>query len=107
MTFDLYTIRQMISSAGEWQIPFNPNLTETSPFYIDNYNVVSVPMMFKESKFYTMTDVPLGAKVLKLPYKAGVSMLILLPNKDVDYTHIDDEISAAKFQYWITKLTKT
>lgn len=63
-------------------------------------------MMFKEDKFYMMEDVPLGAKVLKLPYQEGVSMLILLPNKGMDYTVIDDEITAQRFLSWIQKLKK-
>ncbi|XP_023275735.1 protein Z-dependent protease inhibitor-like, partial [Seriola lalandi dorsalis] len=86
---------------GTWQMPFNSNFTENAPFYIDNYNVVQVPMMFKEDKFYTMEDRQLGAKVLKLPYRGGVSMLILLPNKGRDYTVIDDEITAPKFLSWV------
>nr|BAM36363.1 protein Z-dependent protease inhibitor [Oplegnathus fasciatus] len=92
---------------GAWEKPFNPNFTENAPFYIDNYRVVEVPMMFKEDKFYTMEDIPLGAKVLKLPYQEGVSMLILLPNRGMDYTVIDDEITAEKFLSWIKKLQKT
>ncbi|KAI3367737.1 hypothetical protein L3Q82_026575 [Scortum barcoo] len=92
---------------GAWEKPFNSNLTENAPFYIDNYSVVDVPMMFKEDKFYTMEDVLLGAKVLKLPYQEGVSMLILLPNKGTDYNVIDDEISAEKFLSWISRLYKT
>ncbi|XP_026162085.1 protein Z-dependent protease inhibitor [Mastacembelus armatus] len=92
---------------GAWQMPFNPNFTTSASFYIDNYNVVQVQMMFKEDKFYVMEDVPLGAKVLKLPYQEGVSMLILLPNKGIDYTVIDDEITAEKFLSWVKKLQKT
>ncbi|XP_022606236.1 protein Z-dependent protease inhibitor-like [Seriola dumerili] len=92
---------------GTWQMPFNSNFTENAPFYIDNYNVVQVPMMFKEDKFYTMEDRHLGAKVLKLPYRGGVSMLILLPNKGRDYTIIDDEITAPKFLSWVRGLTKS
>ncbi|XP_071398359.1 protein Z-dependent protease inhibitor [Centroberyx affinis] len=91
---------------GEWQMPFNPNYTENAPFYIDNYNTVPVPMMFKEDRFYMMEDIHLGANVLRLPYQEGVAMLILLPNKGVDYTLIDDEITAARFQSWIKKLEK-
>ncbi|XP_028251990.1 protein Z-dependent protease inhibitor [Parambassis ranga] len=91
---------------GAWEMPFNSNLTENAPFYIDNYNIVQVPMMFREDKFYTMEDVPLGARVLKLPYQEGVSMLILLPNKGMDYTVIDDEITAERFQRWVRKLQK-
>uniref|UniRef100_A0A4W5RGK0 Serpin family A member 10 n=1 Tax=Hucho hucho TaxID=62062 RepID=A0A4W5RGK0_9TELE len=92
---------------GEWQMPFNPNHTENGRFYIDNYNIVQVPMMFRmEDKFYTMDDIPLKAKVLKLPYREGVSMLILLPNKGLDYTTIDDEITAKRFLSWIKNLKK-
>ncbi|XP_028293099.1 protein Z-dependent protease inhibitor [Gouania willdenowi] len=91
---------------GNWKLPFNPNLTQNAPFHIDNYNIVQVPMMFKEDKFYTMEDIPLGARVLKLPYQEGVSMLILLPNKDKDYTEIDEEISAKRFLTWVDKLEK-
>lgn len=87
-------------------MPFNHNLTENAPFYIDNYNIVQVPMMFLEDKFYFMEDVPLGARVLKLPYQEGVSMLILLPNKGMDYTVIDDGITAERFLSWIKKLQK-
>lgn len=63
-------------------------------------------MMFIEDKFYMMEDDHLGAKVLKLPYQEGFSMLILLPNKNVDYTVIDDEISATRFLQWIKQLQK-
>ncbi|XP_039897866.1 protein Z-dependent protease inhibitor [Simochromis diagramma] len=91
---------------GAWKMPFNSNLTRNAPFYIDNYNIVQVPMMFKEDKYYTAEDVSLRAKVLKLPYQEGVSMLILLPNPDMDYTMVDDEITAERFQSWIAKLRK-
>lgn len=97
----------IISSIGAWQIPFNPETNLSAPFYIDNYNVVQVQMMVKEDKFYMMEDVSLGAKVLKLPYREGVAMLILLPNKSIDYTVIDDEITAEKFLSWVRRLQKT
>ncbi|XP_039992599.1 protein Z-dependent protease inhibitor [Xiphias gladius] len=115
-------VREMISSLGAeiqlmlintiffqgaWQIPFNPETNLSAPFYIDNYNVVQVQMMVKEDKFYMMEDVSLGAKVLKLPYREGVAMLILLPNKSIDYTVIDDEITAEKFLSWVRRLQKT
>lgn len=96
----------MISSTGGWQKPFNPNFTNNAPFHIDNYNIVQVPTMFLEDKFYTMEDVSLGARVLKLPYQEGHSMLILLPNKGMDYTVIDEGITAEKFLSWIKKLQK-
>ncbi|XP_070777014.1 LOW QUALITY PROTEIN: protein Z-dependent protease inhibitor [Enoplosus armatus] len=109
-TLDAMTQLMLINTIffqGAWQMPFNPNFTENAPFYIDNYSVEQVPMMFKEDKFYTMDDDPLGAKVLKLPYQTDVSMLILLPDKGMDYTAIDDEITAERFLSWIKKLQKT
>ncbi|KAG7238533.1 hypothetical protein INR49_030806 [Caranx melampygus] len=108
-TLDPQTLLMLINTIffrGNWQIPFNPNFTISAPFYIDNYNIVQVPMMSLEDKFYMMEDVPLGAKVLKVPYQGGVSMLILLPNKDRDYTVIDDEINAKKFLSWVNGLSK-
>ena len=63
-------------------------------------------MMFYEGTVYTMEDVPLGARVLKLPYQEGHSMLILLPNKGMDYTVIEEGITAEKFLSWIKKLGK-
>ncbi|XP_070836051.1 protein Z-dependent protease inhibitor [Chaetodon trifascialis] len=108
-TLDAMTQVMLINTIffqGNWQIPFNPNFTENAPFYIDNYRVVQVPMMFMEDKFYMMEDAHLGAKVLKLPYEEGVSMLILLPKKGMDYTAIDDGINAERFLSWIKKLQK-
>lgn len=95
-----------VSSTGSWELPFNPNITANAPFYIDNYSVVQVPMMFLEDKFYMMVDTFLGVKVLKLPYKEGVSMLIVLPNKNVDYTETDDEITADRIFKWTKMLRK-
>lgn len=93
-----------ISSTGAWEMPFNSNLTQNAPFYIDNYSVVEVPMMYIDDKFYMAQDQQLGAELLKLPYREGVSMLIVLPNKGVDYTVIDDEITASRFRHWTRNL---
>lgn len=95
-----------VSSTGSWELPFNPNFIVNAPFYVDNYSVVQVPMMFLEDKFYMMVDPNIDVKVLKLPYKEGVSMLIVLPNKNVDYTEIDDEITAARIFRWTKMLRK-
>lgn len=108
-TVDAQTELMLINTIffrGEWKSPFNPNLTKTEPFYVDNYNIVQVQMMFKEAKFYFLSDITLGAKILKLPYDHEVSMLILLPNKGVDYTAIDDEITADRFEGWIQNMNE-
>ncbi|XP_077476746.1 protein Z-dependent protease inhibitor [Stigmatopora argus] len=109
-SLDPMTVLMMVNTfyfQGGWQMPFNPNYTYNAPFYVDNYNIRQVPMMSLEDKFQTMEETQLGARLLKLPYLEGVSMLILLPNKGVDYNTIDDEITANKILGWIKKLKQT
>ncbi|RXN22843.1 Z-dependent protease inhibitor-like protein [Labeo rohita] len=91
---------------GEWDRPFDPNSTEMSRFYIDKYNIVQVPMMVKEDKFSTAEDGELRARVLRLPYRGGAALLIVLPDTAADYTVIDDEISAERFYGWIKNLRR-
>ncbi|XP_076833964.1 protein Z-dependent protease inhibitor [Brachyhypopomus gauderio] len=91
---------------GAWEHPFDSNLTRNSRFYVDKYNIVQVPMMFVMDKFYIASDDELRAKVLRLPYLGGASMLIVLPDSHADYTTIDDEINAARFQSWIKNMEK-
>lgn len=106
LTFDGHKYKITIFPTGIWQIPFAPEFTQNAPFYIDNYRVVQTPVMCKHDNFYMMEDDQIRAKVLKLPYQEGFSMLILLPNKKVDYTVIDDEITASRFLRWIKQLQK-
>ncbi|XP_009291625.2 protein Z-dependent protease inhibitor [Danio rerio] len=91
---------------GDWERPFNPNNTEKSRFYVDKYNIVQVPMMMLEEKFSVVEDRDLRARVLRLPYRGGASMLILLPNADADYTAIEDEISAERLHGWIKNMRR-
>ncbi|XP_006632604.1 serpin peptidase inhibitor, clade A (alpha-1 antiproteinase, antitrypsin), member 10a [Lepisosteus oculatus] len=92
---------------GKWELPFNSSFTEEARFYVDKYNIVKVPMMFREDKYYLAYDPVLKLGILKLPYRGHAAMLVLLPDKGVDYTSIDDEISAESFLGWIQKLKKT
>ncbi|KAL6105671.1 serpina10 [Pungitius sinensis] len=80
-TLDALTKLMLIDTIlfqGSWRKPFNPNFTSNAPFH-----------------------------VLRLPYREGVSMLILLPNKGMDYTVIDDAITAKRFLSWIKELQKS
>lgn len=77
-----------------------------SRFYVDKYNIVQVPMMVKEDKFSTAEDRELRARVLRLPYRGGAALLIVLPDAAADYTVIDDEISAERFYGWIKNMKR-
>ncbi|XP_058604336.1 protein Z-dependent protease inhibitor isoform X2 [Onychostoma macrolepis] len=91
---------------GDWDRPFDPNSTEMSRFYVDKYNIVQVPMMVKEDRFSTTEDAELRARVLRLSYRGGVALLIVLPDAAADYTAIDDEISAERFHRWIKNMRR-
>lgn len=91
---------------GAWDLPFDPNNTENGRFYVDKYNIVQVPMMFKDDTFYTTYDKELKVKVLRLPYVGGSAMIIVLPDADVDYTEVDEEITATRFTDWTQNLKK-
>lgn len=61
-------------------------------------------MMFNMDMFSVASDDELRAKVLRLPYRGGAAMLIVLPDQHVDYTVIDDEINADRFLRWIKNM---
>lgn len=66
-----------------WKHPFNVAFTEVKPFYTEN-NVISgyVNMMHQYGAF-NMTEIPvINAKILELPCKGEISLLILLPIKN-------------------------
>ncbi|MGH0154518.1 UNVERIFIED_CONTAM: hypothetical protein FKN15_029846 [Acipenser sinensis] len=91
---------------GKWEEPFDANYTEQARFYVNNYRIVSVPMMFRSDKFKLGYDDKLKLSILKLPYRGDASMIVLLPDKDADYNSIDEEISAERFYQWLRMLKK-
>lgn len=63
-------------------------------------------MMFSVDMFSVASDHELRAKVLRLPYRGGAAMLIVLPDLYIDYTTIDDEIDAVRFLSWIKNMNQ-
>ncbi|KAA0708606.1 Alpha-1-antitrypsin Alpha-1 protease inhibitor [Triplophysa tibetana] len=107
---DSQTMAMLISAAyftGQWQQPFNASNTQEERFYVNKYTIVQVPMMFRSDKYYLAYDPTLEVGILKLPCEDGMAMLVLLPNEDVDYTHIEESITGHVFRGWVAKLKKT
>ncbi|CAM4651354.1 unnamed protein product [Leuciscus chuanchicus] len=103
----LFVDGSVLETHSNWDHPFDPNSTEMSRFYVDKYKIVQVPMMFKEDKFSTAEDSELRARILRLPYRGGAALLIVLPDATADYTVIDDEINAERFLGWIKNMRRT
>ncbi|XP_041489227.1 serine protease inhibitor A3N-like [Microtus oregoni] len=67
---------------GQWETPFDPNLTFASDFYLGNEKTVKVPMM--KFKFLTtpyFRDKELSCTVVELKYTGHASALFILPDQ--------------------------
>ncbi|XP_051511181.1 serpin peptidase inhibitor, clade A (alpha-1 antiproteinase, antitrypsin), member 10a [Myxocyprinus asiaticus] len=109
-TVDPQSMAMLISAAfftGQWQQPFNVSFTQEERFYVNKYNIVQVPMMLRSDKYYLAYDPTLKVGILKLACAEGIAMLVLLPDEDVDYTHIDEAFTGDVFRGWVAKLKKT
>uniref|UniRef100_A0A4W5NL40 Serpin peptidase inhibitor, clade A (alpha-1 antiproteinase, antitrypsin), member 10a n=2 Tax=Hucho hucho TaxID=62062 RepID=A0A4W5NL40_9TELE len=92
---------------GQFALTFNTNFTQDERFYVNKYKIAMVPMMFRSDKYHLAYDRSLKLGVLKLPMTGGAAMLVLLPDEDVDYTSIDEEITGERFQGWLKQLKRT
>ncbi|XP_032764213.1 serine protease inhibitor A3L isoform X2 [Rattus rattus] len=67
---------------GKWKVPFNPNDTTESEFYLDEKRSVKVPMMkIKEVTTPYVRDEELSCSVLELKYTGNASALFILPDQ--------------------------
>ena len=67
---------------GKWKVPFNPNDTFESEFYLDEKRSVKVPMMkIKDLTTPYVRDEELSCSVLELKYTGNASALFILPDQ--------------------------
>lgn len=67
---------------GKWKVPFNPNDTFESEFYLDEKRSVKVPMMkIKDLTTPYIRDEELSCSVLELKYTGNASALFILPDQ--------------------------
>ncbi|XP_054900638.1 alpha-1-antitrypsin homolog [Poeciliopsis prolifica] len=67
---------------GQWERPFDKNLTEKAEFHVDENSKVEVDMMKKMGRFDYYQDQDNHSTIVLLPYKGNTSMLIVLPDKN-------------------------
>ena len=98
---------------GKWQMQFKPKDTKPAPFYIDESNTVTVPMMSQKAHFKTAYADEVGIKMLELPYSGkNLSMIILLPNTEyrlpdveqIQLTDVEQKLTAENLRGWLAKL---
>ncbi|XP_004628453.1 serpin B9-like isoform X1 [Octodon degus] len=86
---------------GSWKEQFPKSDTEEMPFKINQEKEKQVQMMFQTHTFPWSYVRELRAQILELPYKGQeLSMVVVLPDKDVDLSTVEKALTPEKFQTW-------
>ncbi|XP_039725390.1 serpin B9 isoform X1 [Pteropus medius] len=86
---------------GRWKEQFDKTYTSEMPFKISQKEQKPVQMMFQEATFNLAYIEEVQAQVLELPYTGEeLSMLILLPDDNVDLSLVEKNLTFEKFIAW-------
>ncbi len=91
--FTRAVIVDAISFYGKWAIPFQKELTINEPFYLNANKTIQAKMMRRTGSFEYLKDTTY--QLIKLDYQGkSLSMLVILPNKKIDISNIENKISS-------------
>ncbi len=97
-------VRMVLANAvymmGAWQQPFEENDTRNSKFA--TVNKESTVRMMRQVSTFRFAEVH-GAKLIELPYKGGLSMIVVLPKDVDDLAKIEERLSDS-YPDWIGAL---
>ncbi|XP_046309534.1 serpin B9-like [Marmota monax] len=86
---------------GTWDEKFDKPCTKEMPFKINQEEEWPVQMMWQEANFNFIYISEAQTKVLELPYAGKtLSMIILLPDEDVDLSVVENNLTFEKFIAW-------
>ena len=91
---------------GKWATEFKKEHTASRNFFVAADRPVAVPMMSQMTYFrYAANPI---CQVLEMPYReTGMSMVVLLPQKDVGVDRLEAALSAASLEDWLSRSAKT
>ncbi|HWP52471.1 MAG TPA: serpin family protein [Candidatus Binatia bacterium] len=97
-------ITNAIYFKGNWTNPFDKERTTDTDF-VTPQKTVQVPMMSRDGIFnYTKDNM---VEVVELPYQGDrLSMLIILPDRMVGLTPVEDSLTIEKMQEWKNSLAE-
>ncbi|MCK5097647.1 MAG: serpin family protein, partial [Desulfobacteraceae bacterium] len=89
----------------EWHNAFDTSRTYNAPFYLDDNTQIYVPMMFRQESFRYYAEK--SFQMIELPYsQSDLSMMVLLPDKDLDFSVFETSLNACFFKENIKNLKK-
>ncbi|KAM7395762.1 hypothetical protein PAMA_007171 [Pampus argenteus] len=91
---------------GQWEKPFNGNLTHKADFHVDEHTKVQVDMMKRMGRYDFYQDFDNHTMVIMLPYKGNTSMMIVLPDEG-KMKEVEGYISKDSIKYWHDMLYKS
>lgn len=86
---------------GQWESAFKKEQTSNSDFYVSTDKTVQVPLMYQGKKKFKLAHSN-DFRMIELPYKGQMSMLVILPNDRDGLAKVESQLSLAM----ITKLLK-
>uniref|UniRef100_A0A672J008 Alpha-1-antitrypsin homolog n=1 Tax=Salarias fasciatus TaxID=181472 RepID=A0A672J008_SALFA len=90
---------------GQWQHPFEANLTSKEDFHVDESTTVQVDMMKRTGRYDIYGDNQNHTTVVRLPYKGNSSMIIVLPDEG-KMKEVEDGFTMERFQHWTQSFFK-
>ncbi|MGD0091821.1 MAG: serpin family protein [Planctomycetota bacterium] len=92
--------------SGKWATEFKKERTTSRNFLVGADRLVPVPMMYQMTYFQYAANPT--CQVLEMPYRGTtLSMVVLLPQKDVGVEKLEAELSARSLEGWLSQLEKT
>ncbi|XP_028997445.1 alpha-1-antitrypsin homolog [Betta splendens] len=90
---------------GQWEKPFNSNLTRKADFHVDDSTKVQVDMMERMGRYDYYQDLDNHTSVILLPYKGNTSMMIVLPDEG-KMQEVEGSINKEYIRHWHNKLRR-
>ncbi|XP_020487197.1 alpha-1-antitrypsin homolog [Labrus bergylta] len=91
---------------GQWEKPFDGNLTEKADFHVDENTNVQVDMMKRTGRYDLYQDIDNHTTVIMLPYKGNTSMMIVLPDEG-KMKEVEGSINKDYIKHWHDSLFRT
>ncbi|CAH2327821.1 Hypothetical predicted protein [Pelobates cultripes] len=90
---------------GEWKNTFNEEATHEEEFTLINHSKIKVPMMHRQGLYKTFSDKDLDCKVIEIPYKDKVSMIVAVPRLDIH--RVGQALTFTSFEKWLDSLASS
>ncbi|XP_038582102.1 alpha-1-antitrypsin homolog [Micropterus salmoides] len=91
---------------GQWEKPFDGNLTHKADFNVDETTKVQVDMMKRTGRYDFYQDDANHTTVIRLPYKGNTSMMIVLPDEG-KMQEVEGYINKDYIRHWHDSLFRS